>query len=58
VVWRRTQQHFRQALMGARLLLVNGVVEQKDGVIHVIAGALFDLSDALDALPVQSRDFR
>ena len=42
VVWKRTQEHFRQALMGGQLLLVMGTVETKDGVTHVVAGALFD----------------
>ena len=57
VVWQRTQQHFRQALMNGKLLLVNGIVETRDNVIHVIAGALYDYSHVLDNLPVQSHDF-
>jgi error-prone DNA polymerase len=57
VVWKRTQQHFRKALMSAQLLLVKGTVETKDNVTHVIAGALFDYTEALQALPVKSRDF-
>jgi error-prone DNA polymerase len=57
VVWKQTQQHFRQALMSAKLLLVKGTLETKDNVIHIVAGALLDYSSALEALPVQSRDF-
>ena len=57
VVWKQTQQHFRQALMSAKLLLVKGTLETKDNVIHIVAGALIDYSSALEALPVQSRDF-
>ncbi|MDC0362251.1 error-prone DNA polymerase [Halioglobus sp.] len=57
VVWQRTQQQFRRALMGGKLLLVKGVVEQKDNVIHVIAGALYDYTSELAELPVQSHDF-
>ncbi len=57
VVWQRTQQHFRQALMTAQLLLVTGIVESKDNVIHVIAGALHDYSHELDTLRLSSRDF-
>ncbi|MDX1735104.1 MAG: error-prone DNA polymerase [Halioglobus sp.] len=57
VVWKRTQEVFRQALMTGQLLLVNGIVEQKDGVIHVIAGALYDYTCALDSLRIKSRDF-
>jgi error-prone DNA polymerase len=57
VVWKRTQEQCRQALMTGKLLLINGIVEQKDGVIHVIAGALYDYTSELDSLRVKSRDF-
>ncbi|MEZ5556502.1 error-prone DNA polymerase [Haliea sp.] len=57
VVWPRTQAHFRAALMNGRLLLVKGTLEHRDGVTHIIAGALEDHSSALASLPVQSRDF-
>tara|TARA_R110002072_G_scaffold126533_2_gene263412 strand:- start:6909 stop:8321 length:1413 start_codon:yes stop_codon:yes gene_type:complete len=57
VVWPRTQAHFRAALMNGRLLLVKGTLEHRDGVTHIIAGALEDHSRALASLPTQSRDF-
>ncbi|NND66104.1 MAG: error-prone DNA polymerase, partial [Halioglobus sp.] len=57
VVWKRTQEQFRQALMSGQLLLVNGTVETKDGVIHVIAGGLYDYSHELKNIVVQSHDF-
>jgi len=57
VVWKQTQQHFRQALMTAKLLLVKGTLETKDNVIHIVAGALLDYTSELEALPVESRDF-
>ena len=57
VVWKQTQQHFRQALMTAKLLLVKGTLETKDNVIHIVAGALLDYTSELETLPVQSRDF-
>ena len=57
VVWQRTQQQFRQALMTGQLLLINGTVETKDDVIHVIAGGLYDYTHELQALRVTSRDF-
>ena len=57
VVWKRTQQHFRQALMSGQLLLVKGVVETKDNVIHVIAGALYDYTHELHDIQVKSHDF-
>ena len=58
VVWPKIQDQFRQALMTAQLLLIKGTLECRDGVMHVIAGALFDHSDALTELQVKSRDFR
>ena len=57
VVWKRTQEYFRQALMSGQLLLIKGVVETKDNVTHVIAGALYDYTHELEALRLQSRNF-
>ena len=57
VVWKRTQEQFRQALMTAQLLLVTGTLEARNGVIHIIAGGLYDCTPALRALRLQSRDF-
>ena len=57
VIWKRTQQHFRQALMAGQLLLVTGTVETRDNVTHVIAGAIHDYTHALDQLRMRSRDF-
>ncbi|MBK6736805.1 MAG: error-prone DNA polymerase [Haliea sp.] len=57
VVWQNTQQHFRQALMSGHLLLVKGIVENKDNVIHVIAGALYDYTQELQDIQVKSHDF-
>ena len=57
VVWKRTQQTFRQALMTGQLLLIKGVVETKSNVTHVIAGAIFDYTQELQDLQVQSHDF-
>ena len=57
VVWQSTQQQFRRPLMTAQLLLVNGTLETRDNVIHIIAGALYDYTHELQALQVTSRDF-
>ena len=57
VVWPRVQEQFRQALMTSQLLLVKGILETRDNVIHVIAGALYDYSRSLKDLHVRSRDF-
>ena len=57
VVWKQTQQHFRQALMSGQLLLVTGTVETKDKVTHVIAGKLEDYTHELESLRLKSRNF-
>ena len=58
VVWPTIQQNFRQALLKGRLLVVKGTLQKKDGVTHVVAGALYDHSDALGELRLKPRSFR
>ena len=41
----------------SRLLAVRGRWERIDGVAHLVAGDLHDLSGLLGGLPVESRDF-
>jgi len=57
VVWRRVAERCRRALLESRLLLVEGHVEAADGVRHLIAGRLSDVSDLLGGLDARSRDF-
>ncbi len=58
VVWSATAHQQKQAFLSSRLLQVKGILERGDaGVTHIIAGKLIDLSDLLDALACQSRDF-
>ncbi len=57
VVWKYLQERCRQALLNGKLLQINGVVEREHDVIHVIAGEIFDHSQALDELAIKSRDF-
>jgi len=57
VVWRDRQERFRRALLSGQLLLVKGVMESRDSVIHVIAGEILDHSAALGQLRARSRDF-
>jgi error-prone DNA polymerase len=47
----------RDALLGARLLEVTGVIEREAKVIHVVAGQLIDRSALLGRLQLRSRDF-
>ncbi|WP_430293332.1 error-prone DNA polymerase [Pseudomonas sp. B1-22] len=57
IVWRDLAEHQRRPFLSARLLQVDGALEAKDGVRHVIAGRLTDLSELLEGLDVRSRDF-
>ncbi|MDD0843745.1 error-prone DNA polymerase [Pseudomonas sp. Gutcm_11s] len=50
------RQH--RILVSAKLMLVDGHLEEKSGVRHVIAGRLHDLTPLLEGLDVRSRDFR
>lgn len=58
VVWRHLAERQRRALVQSQLLQVDGRVEVADGVRHVIADRLTDLSGLLGGLDVRSRDFR
>ena len=57
VVWRDVALRARKALLGARLLAVRGRWEHVDGVQHLIARDLRDISHLLGELPATSRDF-
>jgi error-prone DNA polymerase len=58
VVWPSVQEHFRRELMKGSLLLVKGTLQKKEGVTHIVAGALFDHSHALGELRLKPRSFR
>jgi error-prone DNA polymerase len=58
VVWRDLAERQRRVLLEARLLLVEGRLESAEGVQHLIAGRLQDLSPLLGSLATRSRDFR
>jgi len=57
IVWPSTAQAQRKALLQSNLLLVSGIVQQEEGVLHLLAGKLTDLHDWLAGLEVKSRDF-
>ncbi|MGB3627135.1 MAG: OB-fold nucleic acid binding domain-containing protein, partial [Henriciella sp.] len=60
VVWPRIGEIYRPALMGARILLVNGRVQTGDNVTHIVANQLIDLTSDLQLLSedVQSDPLR
>lgn len=57
VVWHDLAERQRRVLLQSRLLRIDGHLESADGVRHVIAGRLIDLSPLLTGLDVKSRDF-
>ncbi|MBU6248519.1 MAG: error-prone DNA polymerase [Xanthomonadaceae bacterium] len=57
IVWRHVAEQQRRALVGSRLLMVDGQWQHVDGVRHLLARRLTDLSDLLGGLAAGSRDF-
>ncbi|HFL2185455.1 TPA: error-prone DNA polymerase [Pseudomonas putida] len=57
VVWRDIAERQRRALVGSQLLKVSGRLEHENGVRHLIARRLEDVSPLLQGLDVRSRDF-
>ena len=71
IVWPRTFEKFRKAVLGATMLGVDGRVQREGKVVHVLAQRLCDLTPMLGALasddaashadnarfPIASRDF-
>jgi error-prone DNA polymerase len=58
VVWRDLAERQRRELVGSRLLAVDGKWERVDGVEHLIATRLHDMTSLLGTLETRSRDFR
>ena len=51
VVWPRLVDVFRREIMGARLMLVEGVIQRsEEGVVHLVARRIYDRSDELGRL--------
>ncbi|MFZ0871426.1 MAG: error-prone DNA polymerase, partial [Rhodanobacter sp.] len=57
IVWRQVAERQRRVFLEARLLGVDGRWEHVDGVSHLIAHHLIDMSELLGSLDSRSRDF-
>lgn len=57
VVWQATARAQKSAYISAKVLMVKGIVEKEDNVVHVIAGKLMDITEHLTQLQSRSRDF-
>ncbi|WP_181297470.1 error-prone DNA polymerase [Pseudomonas sp. Q2-TVG4-2] len=58
VVWRDLAERQRRVLIQSQLLRIDGHLESANGVRHVIAGRLNDLTPLLTGLDIRSRDFQ
>ncbi|MBR0557749.1 error-prone DNA polymerase [Ciceribacter sp. L1K23] len=57
IVWPKIFQKYRPVVMGARLVAVHGRLQKQDGVIHVVATHLEDMSARLAVLKREQRRF-
>lgn len=57
IVWSQVAENFRKAVLGGQLVAVYGQTQREQGVSHLIARKIEDLSWMLGELTVSSRDF-
>lgn len=50
VIWQKTYQTYRRAVIAGRMLRVTGRLQRQSGVTHVVAEHIEDISDMLDEL--------
>ena len=58
IVKQPTWERYRTAARTARALLAFGVLQNQEGVVHLLVDRLVDLSEVLASVVVSSRDFR
>lgn len=57
IVWPKVFEQYRSIAMGARLVKIHGRLQSANGVIHVVADHLEDLTPALGILQREARRF-
>lgn len=57
IVWSAVVEAFRKEVLGATMVSVYGVTQREQGVVHLIARKIEDLSWMLGELSTQSRNF-
>ena len=57
IVWPSVQQAQRAAVLGASLMIVQGELQNEQGVVHVVARQVRNYNHWLGALTAHSRDF-
>jgi single-strand DNA-binding protein len=56
VVWRSIYEKYRRAVIAGRLLRVRGTLQRENGVTHVVADHVEDMSHMLDMLLIGDTD--
>jgi error-prone DNA polymerase len=54
IIWPKIFERFRRIVLGARLLGVRGQIQSEQGVIHIVARELFDMSGHLATLAAKA----
>jgi error-prone DNA polymerase len=57
IIWPKILQAQRSAVLGSKLMIVRGELQNEQGVIHVVARVVKDYSHLLGELNTSSRDF-
>ena len=57
IVWEQTVEQFRKEVLGAKMVAVYGKTQKAQGVVHLIARKIEDLSWMLGQLSTRSRNF-
>ncbi len=50
IIWRKTYERYRRAVIAGRLLRVTGHLQRDGQVVHIIAQKVEDISEMLDSL--------
>jgi error-prone DNA polymerase len=50
ITWPKTFERYRRTVLAARLLGVRGTLQREQGVVHIVAGELIDMSRYLASL--------
>ena len=58
VVWKRVFEEYRPVLLTASLLGVEGRIQAKDGVVHLVVDHCFKPQLSLQGFRIESRNFR
>jgi len=57
IVWSQVVEQFRKEVLGAKMVSVYGLTQREQGVVHLVARKIVDLTWMLGELNTQSRNF-